>query len=71
VFSAAKTSTLQVDQKTRTKIIPPTTGPRSLQLTNHHVQHLAVGVLTEADEAHGVGVGGPAAEWDLGGPAAE
>lgn len=32
----------------------------------HHAQHLAVPVLAEADGAHGVGVGGPAGERDLG-----
>jgi hypothetical protein len=32
----------------------------------HHAQHLAVPVLAEADGAHGVGGGGPAAERDLG-----
>jgi hypothetical protein len=32
----------------------------------HHAQHLAVPVLAEADGAHGVGLGGPAGERDLG-----
>jgi hypothetical protein len=32
----------------------------------HHAQRLAVPVLAEADGAHGVGLGGPAGEGDLG-----